>query len=524
MPQIQVIEPVHPVFGYKSEKLRVCAYARVSSDSDDQLNSFAAQVDYYTERITGNDEWELVDIYADEGITGTRTDKRGDFLRMMNDCRKGKIDLILVKSVSRFSRNIRDCLSALRELKALGVTVEFEKECIKTSEMHDELIMGMFSTVAQEESSSISNNMRWSYLRRMQSGSFITCKAPFGYRLADNILIPDERESPVVRRIFAGYLSGKSMEEIADRLTKEGVPHNGGETKWHHTGIRYILANEKYIGDSLLQKSFTTDILPFQKVRNTGQKDRYYVTGSHEPIISGAEFEQAKALMALRQRQCPGRGERKQYNLSLKVYCGKCGASFRRRKTNGKIYWVCRTHDKGKALCEIQQIPEEAIYQAFTRLYNRLKQNSRYILTPVLDQLLTLQSISIISNAKVGELNKEIAELTKQNLILNRLRSKGYMDSAIFMQKTNEVNQRIGLLRTQRRRLLEKDEDDKMIADCRLLIGIIDKGVPYLACFDEVLFHSTVDKIIVTQRDKLKFRMIGGLEFTERLPKEVFGR
>ena len=524
LPQIQVIEPVQPVFGYQPEKLRVCAYARVSSDSDDQLNSFAAQVDYYTEHITGNDEWDLVDIYADEGITGTRTDKREDFLRMMNDCRKGKIDLILVKSVSRFSRNIRDCLSALRELKALGVNVNFEKEGIKTAEMHDELVMEMFSTVAQEESSSISNNMRWSYLRRMQSGNFITCSTPFGYRLVDNILIPDEKEAPIVQNIFASYLSGKSMDVIADRLTKDGVPRKNGELNWHHTGIRYILTNEKYIGDSLLQKSFTTDTLPFQKVMNTGQKDRYYVTGSHEPIIGKAEFEQVKVLIDLRQRQCPGRGEPKQYNLSRKIYCGKCGASFRRRYTNGKAYWICRTHDRGKALCEIRQIREDAIYQAFIRLYNKLKQNSRYLLNPVLDQLLALQSIFTMSNAKVGELNKKIAELTKQNLVLNRLRSKGYMDSALFMQKTNEVNQKIGLLRTKRRRLLERDEDDKMIADCRLLIEIIEKGAPCLSEFDEVLFHSIVDKIIVTEQDKLKFRLIGGFEFTERLPKEVFGR
>jgi site-specific DNA recombinase len=329
MSQVQVIEPIHPIYDYAPEKLRVCAYARVSSDSDDQLNSFAAQVDYYTELINGNEEWELVDIYADEGITGTRADKRDDFLRMMNDCRKGRIDRILVKSVSRFSRNIRDCLAALRELKALGVEVEFEKERIKTAEMHDELIMGMFSTVAQEESSSISNNMRWSYLRRMQSGNFITCNAPYGYRLVDNILIPDEQEAPVVRRIFGSYLSGKSMDAIADELTKEGIPRKDGESRWHHTAILYILTNEKYIGDSLLQKSFTTDTLPFQKVKNAGQKDRYYVTGSHEPLVSKAEFEQVKALQKLRKQQNPHKGTGTQFNLSLKIHCGKCGATFR---------------------------------------------------------------------------------------------------------------------------------------------------------------------------------------------------
>ena len=264
--------------------------------------------------------------------------------------------------------------------------------------------------------------------------------------------------------------------------------------------------------------------LPFQKVKNTGQKDRYYVADSHEPLISKAEFEQVKALQKLRKQQNPHEGTGTQFNLSLKIHCGKCGATFRRKVTNGKAYWVCRTHDRGKALCEIRQIREDVIYQAFICLYNKLKQNIRSILTPVLDQLLALQSISTMNNAKVGELNKEIAELTKQNLVLNRLRSKGYMDSALFMQKSNEINQRISILRTQRRRFLERDADDKMIADCRRLIGIIEKGAPYITGFDEVLFHSIVDKIIVTEQDKLKFRMTGGLEFTERLPKEVFGR
>lgn len=177
--QVIVIDPIVQV---RSSKLRTAAYARVSSDSDDQLNSFAAQVSYYTALIRENEEWEFVDIYADEGITGLRMDKRDDFMRMIRDCRKGKIDRILTKSISRFSRNTRECLQIIRELKAIGVTIHFEKEHIDTAEITDEMLLTFFSGNAQQESMTISTNMHWSYQHRMKSGRFITCKAPFGYR------------------------------------------------------------------------------------------------------------------------------------------------------------------------------------------------------------------------------------------------------------------------------------------------------------------------------------------------------
>ena len=524
MPQVQVIEPVNSIYRYSPPKLRVCAYARVSSDSADQLNSFSVQMEHYTSLIAENDEWELVDIYADEGITGTRSDKREEFQRMLSDCRKGKIDRILVKSVSRFARNIHDCLSTVRELKALGVEVEFEEDGIKTADMHDEMMIGAFSSIAQEESTSISNNMRWSYARRMQNGNFTCCCPPYGYDLINNILIPNPKEAPMVRRIFGSYLSGKSMEQIASELNADGIPCKNGEVKWLYTAVSYILKSERYIGDALLQKSYTTDTMPFQTKRNKGERDRYYITGSHEPIISRSEFEQAQRLMKARNSLYPNKGRGRQYTFSQKIRCGKCGTNFSRRVTNGKTYWVCHRHFRSKELCEIRQIREDAIIQASIRMVNKLKQNSRYILSPALTQLMDLKSKISMSDAKVGSINKEIAELTKQSLVLNRLRTKGYMDSAVFMQKNNEINQQLDLLKRNRRRLLESDADDEMISDCKLLIELMEQGSPYLTAFDEALFHSIVNQIVVTEQDKLKFCLIGGFAFTEQLPKEVFGR
>lgn len=524
MPQVQVIEPVNAILQYAPPKLRVCAYARVSSDSADQLNSFSVQMDHYQNLIDQNEEWELVDIYADEAVTGTRADKREEFQRMLTDCRRGKIDLILVKSVSRFARNIHDCLATVRELKALGVEVEFEEDGLKTADMHDEMIIGAFSSIAQEESTSISNNMRWSYARRMQNGTFTCCSAPYGYDLTGGTLIPNTKEAPVVRRIFANYLSGKSMEQIADELNADCIPCKNGEVKWYYTAVAYILKSERYIGDALLQKSYTTDTMPFKVVRNKGEKDRYYITGSHEPIISRAEFEQAQQLMQSRRSLNPNSGRGKQYVFSLKIRCGKCGTNFTRRVTNGKVYWVCHRHFRKKELCEIRQIREDAIQQAFVRLYHKLHQNSRYILSSALRELTDLKSKITMSDGKIGSINKEIAELTKQSLVLNRLRTKGYMDSAIFMQKTNEINQQLEHLKRNRRRLLESDADDQMLSDCRLLVDIIEQGEPTLAKFDEVLFHSIVTHIVVTEQDRLQFHLLGGFAFTEQLPKEVFGR
>lgn len=514
------VRVINPTVSTKTGKLRVCAYARVSSDSDDQLNSFMAQVNYYTELINSNEDWEFVDVYADEGLTGLRTDKREDFQRMLRDCRKGKIDRILTKSISRFSRNTRDYLETIRELKSLGVEVEFEKEQINTGKITSEMIIGMLGTAAQAESVSISSNMRWSYQKRMESGRFITCKAPYGYRLQNDTLIINEDEARVVRRIFSGYIMGKGKQEIADELSGEHIPKRDGKTNWSVSTIDYILKNEKYMGDALLQKKYSTDILPFRKIRNKGEKDKYYVQNSHPAIITKEEFEQAQRINGARNNYMAA-SKPQQYPLTKKIVCGECGHTFKRRSARGKIYWVCYIHNKSKDKCSIPQVPEPEIYQAFIRLYNKLKKNSRYILTPLLEQLLALKSRNTISNVRVGEINKEIAELTEQNLILNRLRSKGYMDSAIFMERTNEINHKISNLRAMRRRLLEKDEDDQTITDIKNLIAIIEDGELILTAFDKLLFHSIVDKVIVESQERIKFRLIGGLELAERIQRSV---
>ena len=243
-------------------KIRLAAYCRVSSDSADQLHSFAAQIRYYSEYTAKHPEYELVDIYADEGLTGTEMKKRDELNRLIRDCKKGLIDRIIVKSVSRFARNTEELLVTLRMLTDLGVSVYFEEQGIDSSKLNMEMIVTFPGMAAQQESVNISGNMRWSYQKRMQSGDFnCTCPA-YGFDLTNGQMVINETEAIVIRRIFSLYLQGFGMQAIANMLNEDGIPRRYGHTHWYSGTIKYVLTNERYMGDALLQKKFTTETLP----------------------------------------------------------------------------------------------------------------------------------------------------------------------------------------------------------------------------------------------------------------------
>ena len=278
--------------------LRVAAYARVSSDSSDQLHSYAAQTAYFAKLINSDPNWTFVDVYADKGITGTSTEKREDFQRMMEDCRSGKIDRILVKSISRFARNTKESLAAVRELKSLDISVYFEEQNIDTAQATGETLTAVFSALAQKESEAISERMRHSYQMRMQRGAFSTHCAPYGYRLVENQLEVIEEEAVIIRQIFDRYLSGISMEDIAKEITALGIPTKQNTPFWQVRSIQYILRNEKYVGDSLLGKTYTTLTLPHRKIENKGEGVQYFIEGSHPPIVSRTVFDKAQQLLS----------------------------------------------------------------------------------------------------------------------------------------------------------------------------------------------------------------------------------
>lgn len=501
----------------RPDSLRVAAYCRVSSDSADQLHSYAAQIRTYTQEISSHDGWELVDIYADEGLTGTRMDKREDFNRLMADCRKGKIDKIVVKSISRFARNTRDCLATLRELSALGVTVKFEKENIDTGTLTSELMVSVSASLAQEESISISKNQRMSYQRRMERGEFITCSAPFGYRIVDGKeLMIVEEQAEIVRWIFASYLNGHSTDWIAKELSENGPPPLHGGRMWRQQTIRKILSNEKYIGDTLCQKTYTTDTFPFTRKDNHGEADQYYVEHTHPAIIRGEDFQKTQELLNRK-------AERNSLPhvpspLAQKIICGQCGTLYLRRITKaGYITWVCRRHDKKAADCPNGRVSEDSIHTAFLRMYRKLRAHDGIVLTPMSTQLDTLSDTLHRGNPAMLALNTAIAAVSEQSYHLAKLHTAGLLDAAALSAKQAELNAKLTELRHERRKLLWNEDIDEQVDAIRLTINTIRNGPDTLSCLDETLFIKLVERIIIDTQDSVRFQLYGGLEFQERL-------
>ncbi len=405
MPTVTVIQPT--ITEEKSRVIRCAAYCRVSSDSDDQLNSFMAQTRYYGHVFENSETETLIDIYADEGITGTREDKREEFQRMMNDCRKGKIDRIYTKSISRFARNTRDCLKNIRELKALGITICFEKENIDTAKMTDEMMITIMGGLAQEESTSISQNMRWSIKKRMENGTYKISRPPFGFDIVDKELVINKAQANIVRQIFNWYISGCGLQKIADILNENNIPSSQKQKKWTADTVKYILKNERYIGDALFQKNYVTEVLPHLKRRNNGEKPKYYVINTNPQIVEKDIFETVQRLLKERHKSYLNNG----HLMSGKIICAKCGATYKFKRSGERNYWTCRSHDQNACQCENGRILEEKFHDAFTTLCEKLFYNYKQILIPLQTALQDLKLRKFSGNSNVMEIHKEIAKL-----------------------------------------------------------------------------------------------------------------
>ena len=499
------------------KKIRVAAYCRVSSSSDDQLHSFAAQVQYYTKFIRSNDQMELVDIYADEGLTGTKTTKRDEFNRMVADCKKGRIDRVLTKSLSRFARNTADALMYARILRENGVSILFEKENIDTAFMSSELLLALSGAQAQEESISISKNMRWSIERRMKNGTFIPSSTPYGYRLENGQFVIVEDEAKIIRRIFDSYLSGMGKKEIADNLNSQNIPKRKGYETWWETTINYILRNERYIGDALFQKYCTTETLPFTNKRNHGQKPQYYVEETNPAIISKEDFYAVQDRLKNESKTI--KNDKTGYPLRRRIICS-CGQYYKRKVINRKTYWVCRKHDYDANKCNSCSISEKDIYNAFVDMVNKLRIHSKSIISDTLEQTERLCSKASGTAEKIREIDRSIAELTNKNLVLARLNSKGIMRTAEYIEKSGKLNTQISNLRAERRKLLQQDEDG-CLSGLRQLEEIIQGIKEPLTDFDEDLFGMIVKQITVPTRTSLSFELIGGIKLTEPIPEQT---
>lgn len=501
-----------------ARKLRVAAYTRVSSNSKDQEHSFAAQNAYFSKLITDNPDWELADIYADQGITGTSIDKRDDFLRMMEDCRKGRIDRILVKSSSRFARNTKESLAAVRELKSLNISVYFEEQNIDTAQVSGEVLIAMFAALAQRESEAISERVRHSYQMRMQRGAFSTHCAPYGYRLVENRLEVIEEEAVIIRQIFDRYLSGISMEDIAKEITALGIPTKQNTPFWQVRSIQYILRNEKYVGDSLLGKTYTTLTLPHRKIENKGEGVQYFIEGSHPPIVSHTVFDKAQQLLSRKSAAIPPRAAAP-HPLSRKIVCGHCGAFCKRKKTRGTAYWICQTHNKNSGNCPTMQIPETEITEAFLRIYFTLKHHGDQVLTQLIQNLQTAKNGKLLWSEDIVELNKQIADIACQERLLAQLKQQAVVDPDIFIFQGNQLAEQRRKAKLKKSRIL-RSEDDQTVQRTQELLDILEDGPDLLTTFDEALFSELVETITIQDNSTIRFRLINGLELSEHIERK----
>jgi DNA invertase Pin-like site-specific DNA recombinase len=341
------------------ERKRVAAYTRVSCGKETMLHSLAQQVSYYSEKIQQNAQWIYSGVYCDEAYTGTK-DARPEFQRLLDDCRAGKLDIVLTKSISRFARNTVTLLETVRELKRLGVDVWFDEQKIHTLSGDGELLLSILASYAQEESKNVSDNCTWRIRKNFREGIPTHCE-PFGYKMVDGSFQIAPGEAKTVQQIFADYLAGMGILAIQKKLLAQNV-------HFSKNGLAGLLRNEKYVGDLLLQKSLTTDHLSKRKVKNTGQLPQYFVKYNHPAIISREQFEAAQreiARRAARHHQTPRPA--KPYPFTGLMRCGICGAPFGRKiavaaKKYKKPVWICDTFNTlGKAHCASQQIPEDIL-------------------------------------------------------------------------------------------------------------------------------------------------------------------
>ena len=438
--KVTVIPPIAEMQGESRIDMRpkrVAAYCRVSTDREEQEHSFETQKAMYTEMIMMKPTWQTAGIYADEGITGTVAKKRPGFMKMIKDCRKGKIDMIVTKSVSRFSRNNLDCLMYVRELKQLGIPIIFEKEGINTIQVSSELLLTLFGALSQAESESISMNVKLGIRQSLKNGNVrFSYKTFLGYRKgADGQpeIVPEQAD--IVRRIYNDFLAGATYLEIAKRLTEEKVPTMGGGSRWFSERIKSILKNEKYKGDALLQKTYITDPISKRVKKNNGELPMYYVENSHPAIIERRIFDRVQEEIARRagKKKVKQTGTKTElgrysgkYALTELLYCGECGTPYRRctwsRDGKKKIVWRCVSRlDYGKKYCKNSPSVEEsrlhnAIAAAITKKANSEEINIGGIMDHIESFGSRRDSDGIIQRQRrIAEIEKAIDDLARLN-------------------------------------------------------------------------------------------------------------
>lgn len=505
-----------------ANRKRVAAYARVSTDFDEQISSFGAQLDHYTKHIKSNPDWEFVEVYTDEGISATSTKKRDGFNRMINDALEGKIDLILTKSVSRFARNTVDTLTTVRQLKEKGVEIFFEKENIYTMDSKGELLITIMSSLAQEESRSISENVTWGQRKSFADGKVrLPYKHFLGYEKGEKG-IPKivEKEAVIVRRIYRMFLEGNTYTGIAKQLTAEGIKTPGGKTNWKISTIRSILMNEKYKGDALLQKGFTVDFLTKKKKINEGEVPQYYVDNSHPAIIPPETYDLVQYEIKNR-RETVGR-KTGLHAFSGKIVCGECGNFYGSKLWHStskyrRTVWQCNHKYSNKKKCSTPHLYEENIKEAFLKVFNSLINNKEEIIQGYEVIIEELMDTSKLDNKAVSISNElQIVEELMRKMVEENARVP--LDQDEYNMRYDELVKRYETAKVEFNNIEEKRQDQKVRKD--IIISFIERlkdQETILTEFDDSLWAATIDNVIVENQERAVFIFKNGSQIEQEI-------
>ena len=496
------------------KKKRVAAYARVSTDSEEQQTSYEAQIDYYTKYINEKEEWSFVKVFTDEGMSATNTKKRDGFNDMIKRALNGEIDLIITKSVSRFARNTVDTLTTVRKLKENGVEVYFEKENIYTLDSKGELLITIMSSLAQEESRSISENVTWGQRKRFADGKInLPYKHFLGYEKGENgypkIV---EKEAKIVREIYdMYYYKGKTSSNIATLLTQQNIPTPAGKKVWQASTIESILTNEKYKGDALLQKTFTVDFLTKKKKINEGEIQQYYIEGSHPAIISPEFFDLVQAEIQKR------KGQKRSTSgvFASMLICGDCGNFYGSKvwHSNSKYkrtIWQCNRKFKNKDKCTTPHFTEEHLKCEFVKMFNSIIDNRDELISTVEIAIKTISDTSKIDK-KISVLQEKLkhsAEQIRNWINENAHREMNQLDYEIEYQRRTErykkVEEEVSDLERERALMQNKYKEA-----CNALNILKEINAP-IEEFDENLFFGLIENITIKTKGELVFKFKNG--------------
>ncbi|MEA5093081.1 hypothetical protein SDC9_22274 [bioreactor metagenome] len=492
-------------------KLRVAAYCRVSTDSDEQATSYDTQVEHYSNFIQKNEEWEFAGIFADDGISGTNTKKREEFNRMISECMEGHIDMIITKSISRFARNTLDCLRYIRQLKEKNIPVFFEKENINTMDSKGEVLLTIMASLAQQESESLSKNVKMGMQFRFQKGEVQVNHNRFmGYtKDEDGHLIIEPAEAEIVKRIYREYLQGASLKQIGDGLMEDGILTGARKPKWRPESVKKILRNEKYIGDALLQKTYTVDVLTKKRVKNNGIVPQYYVENNHEPIIPRDLYMQVQEEMARRTNIRSGKGEKKRvysskYALSSIVYCGECGDIYRRVHWNNRGYksivWRCvsRLEEKGSDCCS-PTVNEETLQNAVVKAINEALGSKNTFLETLQVNIATV--LNEEDDKATDDFDEKLEELQKE--LLNLANSKAdYNNVADEIHRLRDLKQNTQVQNAERQGKRQRIEE---------MTEFLKEQTGELIEYDEQLVRRLIEKITILD-NKVTVEFKSGVE------------